>query len=63
MKAGDVVRTPRFLNVEIETVYLTVDDMRKAGYTEPTHYQDPDYEVCGKNIGLYQMVFAAAHKG
>lgn len=62
IKVGDYVRTPRFLNVRIESVLLTEADLFEAGYTEPTHFDAPDYVVRGKSIGLNQMVFAAAHK-
>lgn len=62
IKVGDYVRTPRFLNVRIENVFSSEEDMRKAGYTEPTHFVDPDYVVRGKSIGINRMVFAAAKK-
>lgn len=62
IKAGDWVRTSRFLNVRIEAVFLTEADARIAGYTEPTHYVDEEYTVLGKGLGQNLMVFAAAHK-
>lgn len=59
---GDYIRTPRFLSVQIEAVFDCEDAMRAAGYTEPTHFQDGDYLVMGKSIGLNRMCFAAAFK-
>lgn len=59
---GDYIRTPRFLGVRIEAVFDCEDTMRAAGYTEPTHYQDDDYVVLGKSVGLNHMSFAAAFK-
>lgn len=60
MKAGDLVETPRFLKVRIRAMYAKVETLREDGYTEPTHYRDPDYFILGKNIGGNCMVFAAA---
>lgn len=64
INAGDVVRTPRFLNVTITEVFKTEKELREAGYTEPTHFDEPDcpYRICGKSTGPNQMVFAAARK-
>ena len=63
IKVGDYVRTPRFCTVRVEQIFTTKEDMYAAGYREPTHFMDPNYVICGKSIGLNQMVFAAAHKG
>jgi hypothetical protein len=54
MKKGDVVWTPRFLNVRLEEVFSSYDDAVKAGYTEPTHQPG----VVGKSLNQYHMVFA-----
>ncbi len=63
MKAGDMVKTPRFLDCRIEKVFDTAKDARAEGYTEPTHYDnDPDWDVCGKHIGVNRMHFAAIRK-
>ena len=62
IKAGDYIQTPRFLRVKIENVYESVTHMNKDGYNEPTHYQNDEYEICGKHIGLNRMTFAAARK-
>lgn len=64
IKVGDSVRTPRFLNVKIEQVFTSERAMRESGFTETTHFDDPDcpYRVNGKSIGLNHMVFAAAPK-
>lgn len=62
IKVNDWVRTPRFLNVQIEQIFTTEVEMRRNGFTEPTHFQDELFVICGKSTGLNQMVFAAAHK-
>lgn len=60
--AGDMIRTPRFCTVRIEAVFDSVDRMNSEGFTETTHYQSNEYVVCGKSIGVNQMVFAAAKR-
>lgn len=62
MKKGDYVRTPRFLTVKIEEVYEKREVAILHGYTEPTHYQDEQYDILGKSIGLNHMVFAAVKR-
>lgn len=64
IKVGDTILTPRFLNVTIEEVFETERELREAGYTETTHFEDPDrpYRVNGKHIGPNRMQFAAAKK-
>lgn len=52
--------TPRFCNVTLEAVYGTEKELRAAGYTEPTHYQNDRYVIRGKSTGFNRMVFAAA---
>ena len=60
LEAGDRVYTPRFCNVTLEAVYGTEKELRAAGYTEPTHYQNDRYVIRGKSTGFNRMVFAAA---
>lgn len=62
IQKGDYVHTPRFLNVQIQDVFLSVDDLKKAGYTETTHFRDENFEVLGKSIDSTHMEFAAARK-
>ncbi len=62
MKKGDYIQTPRFLRVQISEVFESEDDARATGFTEPTHYRDPAYGIYGKNIGQYEMIFAAFKK-
>lgn len=64
IKAGDVVHTPRFLDVTIKEVFASEKELREAGYTEPTHFEDPKrpFRVNGKSIGVNRMEFAAAPK-
>ena len=37
MEKGNIIKTPRFLNVEIKEILLK-DEAKKEGYTEPTHF-------------------------
>lgn len=62
MKKGDWVDTPRFLKVEIEEVFENISQACNAGFKEPTHYQSEEYEVLGKSLDMYHMVFAAVKK-
>lgn len=62
MKVGDYVETPRFLTVRIKKVFENMEAARLEGYVEPTHYEDPEYEIQGKHIGTYLMIFAAIKK-
>lgn len=58
MKAGDKVFTPRFCTVTIEEVFVNKEEAYLAGYTEPTHYEDAQYDILGKGIDMYRMRFA-----
>ena len=62
MKKGDWVNTPRFLNVEIKEVFENISQAYEAGFKEPTHYRSDEYDVLGKSLDVYHMVFAAAKK-
>lgn len=62
LESGDMVRTPRFCDVCLQEVFESEKQLGRAGYTEPTYYEDPVYTVRGKSIGFNQMVFAAAKK-
>ncbi len=62
MKKGDLVNTPRFLKVEIEDVFESASQAYEAGYKEPTHYRSEEYDVLGKSLDGYHMVFAAVKK-
>lgn len=62
MKKGDRIYTPRFCNVIIEEVFKSNNEAWENGYTEPTHYRSPDYEIYGKSTSLNHMVFAAVKK-
>jgi len=61
---GDTIHTPRFLTVTIKEVFKTEKELREAGYTEPTHFDEADcpYRISGKTIGSNRMEFAAARK-
>ena len=59
MKAGDTIKTPRFLTVKIQEVFESVKELEKAGYKEPTHFEG-EYKIQGKHTGENRMQFAAA---
>ena len=62
MKKGDKVYTPRFCTVEIKKVFRSKENAYKAGYKEPTYYDDHQYGVLGKSLDMYHMVFAGYRK-
>jgi hypothetical protein len=62
LKKGDMVRTPRFCTVRITKVFTSPDRARKEGFTEPTHYENAEYNILGKHTGLNRMIFAAIKK-
>lgn len=62
MKQGDYVYTPRFCSVKIGVIFDNAKDAQAEGYTEPTHYDNPEYDIHGKHIGTNRMVFAAIRK-
>lgn len=62
MKKGDQVHTPRFGKVKIEKVFQKYETATKVGFTEPTYYRDDTYDVCGKALDGYHMIFAAVKK-
>ena len=62
MKKGTYVYTPRFWSVKISEVFRSKDEAKKAGFTEPTHYENPEFGVLGRSIDMYHMEFAAYGK-
>lgn len=62
MRKGDIVYSPRFCHLEIQKVFRNDANARKAGFSEPTDYEDCDYGILGKNIGMNRMIFAAYRK-
>lgn len=62
LKKGDIVYSPRFCSLEIQKVFKSEANARKAGYSEPTYYNDRDYGILGKRIGMNRMIFAAYRK-
>lgn len=62
MKKGDYVTTPRFLSVKIEKVFSSIKAAQDAGFVESTHYENPQYGILGRSIGLNRMEFAAYKK-
>jgi len=62
IKKGDYIETPRFLKVQIQKVFKSEANARKAGYYQPTHYDNYMYGIFGKHIGVNRMIFAAYEK-
>ena len=58
---GGWCRTPRFGMVKLEDV-LDSKEALELGYTEPTHYEDPVFDIRGKSVGPNKMVFAAVRR-
>ena len=61
MKVGDRIYTPRFCTVQIKEVFETEEEAMENGYKEPTYYKG-DYEILGKSLDMYHMLFAAVKK-
>jgi len=62
MNKGDRFYTPRFCTVRIEEVFPNREEAAMAGYKEPTYWEDPEWEIVGKSLDVYHMLFAAYHK-
>ena len=62
MKKGDYIVTPRFCTVKIEKVCKSRNTAYKQGFIEPTHYENFEYDILGKHIGINRMIFAAVKK-
>ena len=62
MKKGDYIQIPRFLTVKIEEVFESREKAMENGFNEPTHYEDGEYEVLGKSLGMNRMIFAGVKK-
>lgn len=62
MKMNDKVYTPRFCTVTISQIFNSRDEAVKAGFAEPTFFDDPEWIVVGKSLDLCHMVFAAYPK-
>lgn len=63
MKLGDWIDTPRFCKVEIERIFESKKEANVEKFTEPTYYNcDPEYDVFGKSLDQYHMIFAAVKK-
>jgi len=58
-KKGDMVKTPRFLNVKISEVFESQRAASREGFIESTHYNSQEYDILGKHIGENRMIFAA----
>lgn len=59
---GATIKTPRFMTVTLKEVSRDRQAAADSGYTEPTHYDNRDWDIFGKNIGENRMVFAAVRK-
>ena len=43
-------------------VFDSKEEAYKEGFKEPTYYEHKNYEVLGKSLDMYHMVFAACKK-
>jgi len=59
---GAWIKTPRFCTVKLEAVFTDRQAAGDAGYVEPTHYDNCQWDVFGKNTGVNRMAFAAVRK-
>lgn len=59
IRKGDYVYTPRFCTVKIAEIFESEKEAAEHGYTEPTYYKG-EYDVLGKSLDMYHMIFAAA---
>ena len=63
MQAGNRIKTPRFLEVQIAAIFADATLASECGFDEPTHYDDdPECEIFGRFAGVNRMIFAAAKK-
>lgn len=59
---GDWINTPRFCKVQIDAIFADAKEAARAGYTEPTYFEDPEWAIRGKSIDRCTMFFAAIRK-
>lgn len=59
MQVGDKIYTPRFCTVEISQIFSSMEDAVSNGFTESAHYNDGQFAVYGKSVGVNRMVFSA----
>jgi len=62
VEIGSYINTPRFLKVRIAAIFDSQEEARKEGYYEPTHYDNPEYDILGKHTGVNTMIFAGVKK-
>ena len=62
LKKGDSLYSPRFCTIWLDEVFDSVEELRAAGFNEPTYFNNKRWEIRGKSIDMYHMLFAAAPK-
>ncbi|SDF62467.1 hypothetical protein [Sporomusa acidovorans] len=62
IRVGAYVKTPRFCTVQLKEVFTDKHAANEAGYVEPTHYENEQWDILGKHTGINRMVFAAVKK-
>ena len=62
IEIGARIYTERFCNVIISAMFSDPEDATECGYTEPTYTSVDGWDIKGKSIDCYHMVFAAIKK-
>ena len=62
LEKGDHLYSPRFCDIAMEEVYSSTEELSRAGYNECTYIKSDNWDVRGKSLDQYHMLFAAAPK-
>lgn len=62
LEKGDHLYSPRFCDIAMEEVFATTKELTDAGYNECTYIKSENWDVRGKSLDQYHMLFAAAPK-
>ena len=62
LQKGDHLYSPRFCDIAMEEIYDTTEELSQAGYNECTYIKSDSWDVRGKSLDQYHMLFAAAPK-
>lgn len=62
IEIGTKVYTERFCTVTIDTMFSDPKEAAECGYTEPTYTSVDGWDIKGKSLDCYHMIFAAVKK-